>query len=96
VQISMSLKTLKSTMVCLKFQILCVCYFVLSISLNLHPMKLLRLIKICLNETYGRVQVDKHLSDMLPIKNSLKQGDALSRLLFTFTLEYTIRRVQTN
>jgi len=43
-----------------------------------------------------KVQVDKHLSDMLPIKNGLKQGDALLQLLFNFALEYTIRRVQTN
>ena len=36
----------------------------------------------------------KHLSDMLPVKNSLKQGDAVSPLLFNFVLEYAIRRVQ--
>jgi len=28
------------------------------------PMKLVSLIKICLNKTYSRVQVGKHLSDM--------------------------------
>jgi len=60
------------------------------------PMKLLRLIKVCLNETYSRVRVGKHLSDMFPIRNGLKQGDALSPLLFNFALEYTIRRVQVN
>jgi hypothetical protein len=31
-----------------------------------------------------------------PIKNVLKQGDALSPLLFNFALEYIIRRVQVN
>ena len=36
------------------------------------------------------------MSDTLPIKNGLKQGDALSQLLFNFALDYTIRRVQTN
>jgi hypothetical protein len=60
------------------------------------PMKLLRLIKICLSETYSRVRVGKHLSDTFPTKNGLKQGDALSPLLFTFVLEYAIRRVQAN
>jgi hypothetical protein len=32
----------------------------------------------------------------LPVQDGLKQGDALSSLLFNFTLEYTIRRVQEN
>jgi hypothetical protein len=31
-----------------------------------------------------------------PIQNGLKQGDALSSLLFSFTLEYAIRKVQAN
>ena len=57
-------------------------------------MKLVRLIKMCLNETYNRVQVGKNLSDMFPIKNDWKQGDALPPLPFNFSLEYTIRRVQ--
>jgi retron-type reverse transcriptase len=36
------------------------------------------------------------LSDTFPIKNGLKQGDALSPLLFNFALECAIRRVQAN
>jgi len=60
------------------------------------PMKLARLIKICLNVTCNRVRVSKHLSDMYPIKNGLKQGDALSPLLFNFTLWYAFRTVQVN
>ena len=36
-------------------------------------MKLVRIIKMCLNKTYSRVQAGKHLSDMFPIKNGLKQ-----------------------
>jgi hypothetical protein len=55
------------------------------------PMKLVRLIKMCLNETYSRVWVGKHLSDILLIMNGLKQVDALSQLLFNFALEYAIR-----
>jgi hypothetical protein len=31
---------------------------------------------------------------MFPIRNVLKQGDALSPLLFNFTFEYAIRRVR--
>jgi hypothetical protein len=48
------------------------------------PMKLVGLIKMCLIETCSIVQVGKHLSDTFPIKNGLKQGDALSPLLFNF------------
>ena len=36
------------------------------------------------------------MSDRFPIRNGLKQGDALSPMLFNFALEYAIRRVQVN
>ena len=59
-------------------------------------MNLVRLIKLCLNETCSRVPVGKHLSDMLPIRSGWKQRDTLSPLLFDFSSEYAIRRVQVN
>ena len=51
---------------------------------------------MCPNETYSKVRVGKHLSDMFPIKNGLKQGDALSSLLLNFALHCALRRVQVN
>jgi hypothetical protein len=49
-----------------------------------------------LNESYNRVRIGRDLSDKFNFQNGLKQGDALSPLLFNFTLEYTIRRVRVN
>ena len=60
------------------------------------PMKLVRLIKMCLSEIYNRVWVGKHLPDMFPIRNVLKQGDTLLPLLFNFVLGYAVRRVPVN
>jgi hypothetical protein len=45
---------------------------------------------MCLNEKYSKICIDKHLSDSFPIQIGVKQGDALSPLLFNFALEYAI------
>jgi hypothetical protein len=37
------------------------------------PMKQVRLIKLCLNETHSKVWIGKIVSGALPIQNSLKQ-----------------------
>ena len=58
-------------------------------------MKLVRLLKMCLNEMCSTVRVGRHLCDMFLIKNSIKQGDALSLLLLNFK-EYNVGGVQVN
>jgi hypothetical protein len=41
------------------------------------PKKLVRLIKMCLNESYNKVRIGKYLSDTFPVQNGLKQEVAL-------------------
>jgi len=48
------------------------------------PRELERLIKMSLTETCSRVRVGENVSDRFPIRNGLKQGDALSPLLFNY------------
>jgi hypothetical protein len=59
-------------------------------------MKLVKLSEICVNETCSKVVIYKCLSDKFLIQNGLKQGDALSPLIFNFALEYAIRKVGLN
>jgi hypothetical protein len=60
------------------------------------PMKLVRLIKMCLNETYDKVCIGKNLSDNFLIQIGLKQRDVLLALLLNFALENSIKKVQEN
>jgi hypothetical protein len=60
------------------------------------PMKLVMLIRMCLNEMYGKVCIGIHFSGKFPIQNGLKQGGALSPLFFNFALDYAIRKVHEN
>jgi len=66
-----------------------------NIPMSLTHAKLVKSITVYLNETCSRVQVGRHLPEMFPIKNGLKQ-DAISPLLFYFALEYAVRMVQLN
>jgi ABC-type antimicrobial peptide transport system ATPase subunit len=60
------------------------------------PMKLVRLIKMCLNETYIKIGIGENVSESSSIQDGLKQGDALSPMLFNFAVEYDFRKVQEN
>ena len=47
-------------------------------------------------ETYSRFRVGNNFSGIFPIRNGLKQRNALSPLLFIIVLEYAIMRVKVN
>jgi hypothetical protein len=50
------------------------------------PMKLVRLIKICLIEICSKIHICRYLCNIFPIQNGLKRGNALLPLLFKFAL----------
>jgi hypothetical protein len=58
-------------------------------------MKVVRLIKMCLNEMYSKVHIGKGFLDTFPIQNGLQQENA-SLPFFNVALEYTIRKVEEN
>jgi hypothetical protein len=60
------------------------------------PIKLVRVIKMCVAETYNRFRVGKNLSDIFPVRNGVKPGGALTPLLLICALEYAVKRVQVN
>ena len=54
------------------------------------PMKLVRLIKTCLTETYSRVQGGKNLSGMFPIRNVLKKKGGGCSIAIAFQLCFRV------
>ena len=58
------------------------------------PKKLVKLVQVCLNDTRGRVRIGYHMSETFNTHSVLKQGDALSPLLFNLVLEYVIKEMQ--
>ncbi|XP_066909695.1 uncharacterized protein [Halyomorpha halys] len=57
------------------------------------PKKLVNLVRMCMNETYDKVRIGKHLSEKSQVRAGLKQGDSLSPILFNLALEYVIKSV---
>jgi hypothetical protein len=55
--------------------------------------KLVMLIKMCLNETYSNVRIDRHLSE-ISYPKWFKTRKCSITTPFNFDLEYAIRKVQ--
>jgi hypothetical protein len=51
---------------------------------------------MCSDETHSNFWMGKNLSDLFPIQNGLKQGDALLPFLFNFALQCAIKKIQEN
>ena len=49
-----------------------------------------------MSETCSRVQIGKNLSEMFPVRNGLKQRDAVLPFFFNLALEYAKRKFQVN
>jgi hypothetical protein len=60
---------------------LCITVHLLMLNKFCVPVKLVRLIKMCLNETCSKVRVGKHLSDRFPGKNEMFYRHCFSTLL---------------
>jgi hypothetical protein len=59
-------------------------------------IKLVRFIKLCLNETYNSIPRGKQFLDTFPIQKGLKQRETVLAWLSNFALEYAIRKVPEN
>jgi len=55
------------------------------------PKKLIKLVKLCMENTQYTVRVDNTMSTPFTVDTGLKQGDALSPILFNLVLEKVVR-----
>jgi hypothetical protein len=69
-------------------------YIIFSLSL-VSPLKLVRLIQLCMNETNNRFRVGRKSSDRFPVRNGVKQ-DVYRYCFSTFTYSVLLRGVQLN
>lgn len=59
------------------------------------PQKLIRLIQMCVDGASSRLRIGNTTSELFNIEHGLKQGDALSSLLFNIALEKAVRAAKT-
>jgi hypothetical protein len=60
------------------------------------PPKLVRLTQSTMKGTTAKVKIQKELSGSFHIRNGLRQGDALSCILFNIALEKVIHEAKVN
>lgn len=61
------------------------------------PEKLVKMIQICNSNTYCKIRYQGELSPQLfEVRSALKQGDAMSPILFNLALEKVIRDISMN
>ena len=57
------------------------------------PKKLASLVSLTLEETYAKVLIQGKASDLFKVETGVKQGDALSTLVFNLILDYVIKDI---
>lgn len=56
-------------------------------------MKIIKMVKLCNSKTYSKVKFGSELSMAFEIKSGLRQGDAMSSVLFNMALESVVREM---
>jgi sorting nexin-29 len=56
--------------------------------------KLMRLVKVCVQNSKCKVKFNSVMSEDFPVETGLRQGDALSPILFNIAMESMVKKVQ--
>jgi hypothetical protein len=60
------------------------------------PAKLIRMVKICMLDSRCKVKFNSAISEEFTVNTGVRQGDALSPVLFNIASELVIRRITQN
>ena len=58
------------------------------------PDKLIRLSKLCITQSKGKIKIDNDYSEIFRINSGVRQGDGLSPTLFNIALEKTLDKIE--